>query len=60
MIIGTWAFPGGRVEAGEHPLATAIREVYEETGIDISKNTPIYGMSHVCPTYLYSLSARIP
>jgi 8-oxo-dGTP pyrophosphatase MutT (NUDIX family) len=29
-----WDFPKGVVEAGEEPLATAKREVREETGID--------------------------
>jgi len=28
-----WDFPKGVVEAGEAPLAAAIREVYEETGV---------------------------
>lgn len=30
---GDWSLPKGRVERGEHPLATAVREVAEETGI---------------------------
>jgi 8-oxo-dGTP pyrophosphatase MutT (NUDIX family) len=29
-----WDFPKGRVEPGEEPLAAAIRETREETGID--------------------------
>lgn len=29
----TWAFPGGEVESGELPDHTAIREVFEETGV---------------------------
>jgi 8-oxo-dGTP diphosphatase len=30
-----WAMPGGFQEFGEHPSNTVIREVAEETGIDI-------------------------
>jgi bis(5'-nucleosidyl)-tetraphosphatase len=31
---GYWDFPKGEVESGEQPLATAIRETAEETGIE--------------------------
>ena len=30
---GTWSFPGGRPEPGETPVATAIRDLREETGL---------------------------
>ena len=30
---GTWSFPKGRMEAGEDELQTAMRELYEETGL---------------------------
>lgn len=30
---GVWALPKGRVDAGEEPAATAVREVAEETGL---------------------------
>lgn len=32
---GEISFPGGKIEDGESPLDAAIRETYEETGIDI-------------------------
>ncbi len=30
---GVWALPKGNLEAGEAPAETAVREVYEETGV---------------------------
>jgi 8-oxo-dGTP diphosphatase len=34
-FIGYWALPGGRAESGENAEQTAVREVKEETGIDV-------------------------
>jgi 8-oxo-dGTP diphosphatase len=31
---GHWALPKGQVDRGEQPLATALREVLEETGLE--------------------------
>ncbi len=33
-FIGYWALPGGKIDIGEHPEETAVREIKEETGID--------------------------
>jgi 8-oxo-dGTP pyrophosphatase MutT (NUDIX family) len=30
---GTWALPKGNIDAGEKPAETALREVWEETGV---------------------------
>ena len=38
-------FPGGRVEKGESFAASAIREIYEETGLTVSSVIPC-GMVH--------------
>jgi 8-oxo-dGTP diphosphatase len=33
---GSWCAPGGFCEVGEHPIATAEREVREETGVNVT------------------------
>ncbi|MBQ5782473.1 MAG: NUDIX domain-containing protein [Oscillospiraceae bacterium] len=36
---GHWSFPKGHVEAGETEVQTAVREIKEETGVDVDIDT---------------------
>ena len=46
---GHWSFPKGHVEAGEQDRQTAIREVFEETGIRIEIKSDFQGSSSYSP-----------
>lgn len=34
--IGRWSLPAGYLDQGEEPMATAVREVHEETGLHVT------------------------
>jgi 8-oxo-dGTP diphosphatase len=44
---GTWAFPGGKPDPGEHPGDTVRRELLEETGLTARSVEPVAWTSDV-------------
>jgi 8-oxo-dGTP pyrophosphatase MutT (NUDIX family) len=61
---GEISFPGGRMDPGETPLETALREAHEEVGLDPSLVTPFAELDHlstvVSRSHIVPVVGRLP
>ena len=51
-----WSFPKGKLDRGEHLAAAAVREVAEETGVDIRLGAPLRGQRYAAGNRMKAVS----
>lgn len=56
---GTWSVPGGWIEPGESPEAAAVREVLEETGLQVTGARVVAATTTAHPEGLTSVTVWV-
>ena len=57
LLGGLWEFPGGKIEAGEKPENALLREIKEETGLDVSLGVEIGTIQHAYTHFKITMTA---
>ena len=57
LLGGLWEFPGGKIEAGESGEEALLREIKEETGLDVDLGKKIGTINHAYTHFKITMSA---
>jgi len=57
LLGGLWEFPGGKIERGEKSEAALLREIKEETGLDVDLGKKIGTINHAYTHFKITMSA---